>query len=56
MQATVVTDSTAFRKAPVEVARTQPDAAESIEFVNTAALVLRHMGKFPKGCRIIDER
>jgi len=34
----------------------RPDAGGSIEFVNAAALVHRHVGKIPKCCRIIDER
>lgn len=34
----------------------RPDAGGSIEFVNMAALVHKHMSKIPKCCRIIDER
>jgi hypothetical protein len=33
----------------------RPGTDGNIEFVNTAALVHRHMGKIPECCRIIDE-
>jgi hypothetical protein len=34
----------------------RPAAGENIEFVNTVALVLRHMGKIPECCRNINDR